>query len=47
MADKRRPYSVTLAGDDPTLLQMALSEIAEEGGRVNQCYLATQPHRYQ
>jgi hypothetical protein len=34
MADKRRLYSVTLAGDDPMLLQTALSEIAEEGGRV-------------
>jgi hypothetical protein len=34
MADRRRLYSVTLAGDDPMLLQTALSEIAEEGGRV-------------
>jgi hypothetical protein len=34
MADKRRLYSVTLAGDDPMLLQTALGEIAEEGGRV-------------
>jgi hypothetical protein len=34
MADKRRLYSVTLAGDDPMFLQTALNEIAEEGGRV-------------